>query len=176
MIADLLGTIADAYESLGKTDAARDAWKKTAAEYKRRIGTLASSKQAYERGYNLERAYALWKSGETAQADELYRKLEARYPAEFTFFFAHAKMNLELKRYPEAQAMAERALQYSYGDNRLRVAETLAKAMKAQDHKSEARAVIRDALVQAKLPDDASIRTHRYANALRKLEKELAGT
>jgi len=33
--------------------------------------------------------------------------------------------------------------------------------------------VIRDALVQAKLPDDASIRTHRYANALRKLEKEL---
>jgi hypothetical protein len=49
----------------------------------------------------------------------------------------------------------------------------MAKAMKAQDRKSEARAVIREALAGAKLPEDSSIRTHRYADALRKLEKDL---
>src|SRR4051812_3386280 len=73
-----------------------------------------------ERGYQLELAYALGKSGDYDAADKIFSRLEKAYPEEFTFFFAHAGMKQRQGRISEAEKLASEALRYSYGDNRLR--------------------------------------------------------
>ncbi|HUP58476.1 MAG TPA: thioredoxin fold domain-containing protein [Bdellovibrionota bacterium] len=175
-VVDLLTKIADAHEALGREDAAKAAWKKTAAEYQRRIARIGNPKVKAdeERGYNLERAYALWKSGDVTAAETIYKKLQIRFPTEFTYYFSHARMNFDLKRYAEAETLGQAALKYAYGDNRLRVAEFVAKVLKQQNRRDEARTLVKEALATARLPEDSSIRSHRYAKALRKLEKELS--
>jgi hypothetical protein len=108
-------------------------------------------------------------------AETLYRHLEMTYPTEFTYYLAHAKMCFALKHYAQAERLAEQALKYSYGDNRLRTAKLLAQAMSAEKKDAEARAVVQDALMGARLPEDSGIRTHRYIGELKKLALTLTG-
>jgi thioredoxin-like negative regulator of GroEL len=165
--ADLWQMTADANEKLGDSAASKSAWKNAVKEYR---GLMKSEN---ERGYSLELAYCLWKSGDTAAADALYTKFEALYPTEFTFFHAHANMYFEMKKYPEGQALEEKAFAYSYGDNKLRAGYNLARFLKLQGKKKEAIAVGEKTLAEVKLPPDTTLRTHRSAKKVQKLIDEL---
>jgi tetratricopeptide (TPR) repeat protein len=165
--ADLWSMVAQMRESLEQKAEARKAWKKAAAEYAK------GASHSDERGSNLERAYCLWKAGETAAAEKIYSALEKAYPNEFTFYYAHAGMKLELKEFDSAKELASKALEHSYGDNRIRAAHLLGKVMNAQGRKKEAAEMIRGVLASTELPKDPSIRTHRYVKMLKDLQSQL---
>ncbi len=166
--ADLLQARASALDALKDADGTRKAYAEAAAEYAREIAE-AGLAPASARGFNIERAFCLGKSGQVEQALQLYTALEKSYPGEFTFAFAHAGLLHSQKRAAEAEPLARDALQHAYGDNRLRAAERLAKLLKEQGKAAEAAAVVADALAQAKKPTDPFNRTHRYIAALEKL-------
>ena len=121
----------------------------------------------------MERIYCLWKSGKTDEADALYSKMQNLYPKEFTFFYQHARMLQDLKKFTEAKEKALKAYEYSYGDNRLRVTAVLAEVHLALGEKKEALKVLDASVAQATLPDDTGIRTHRYYDKLKKLQATL---
>lgn len=126
------------------------------------------------RGFMLERAFCLGKAGRVAEARALYDELEAAYPEEFTFPFAHAGL---LDRQGDAAGAlnyARRALERSYGDNRLRAAERVGKLLQKLSRTGEAKRVVDRVLATTPAPADRENRTHRYIEALRDLRKKLA--
>ena len=120
------------------------------------------------RGLNLELAYWLWNDGQVDEAKKILSRFIKKYPKEFTFYFVAAKMNLDLKNYPEARAMAEKAVEYSYGDNHLRSMERLVRALTASGEFKLAVERGNAALAKAKDPKGYFIRTDRYITALKK--------
>ncbi len=172
--ADLLSAAADATEKFGTPEQARLAWKHAAEEYRSQLAHLGKAKADSERGYNLELAYCLWKSGNIAAAETLYQRLELKYPREFTFYYGHARMNMELKKTLPARELASRAFEFSYGDNRLRAGQLLAQAYVAEGNPKAGLAVVHQTLASASLPDDKANRTHRYVQKLKDLEKSLS--
>jgi len=165
--ADVYSTEADAQEELGDLKLSKAAWANAAREYEKK------KLNERERGYNLELAYALNKSGQTQKASNIYEKLETHYPKEFTFFYAHASMLNELKNYALALPVAQKAWDFAYGDNKLRATKLLAQVMAGTGKKGEAKKLIGDILSSESLPKDESIRTHRYAQALKDLLEKL---
>ncbi|MEK6579545.1 MAG: thioredoxin fold domain-containing protein, partial [Bdellovibrionota bacterium] len=162
--ADLWSTIANAQEENGLKVEAQASWASAATEYRREMATKN------ERGTTLELAYCLWRAGQINRAESLYRTLEKNYPKEFTFYYQHAQMLMKLGKPTEAQALAQKAFEFSYGDNRLRSAHLLAETLTAQGKKSEANQLIDGVLSSLRLPTDPSLRTHRYAKALKNLK------
>lgn len=166
--ADLWQTISQAYEDLEDSTQAKESWRSAVAEYRKKI------KSGQERSSHLEMAYCLWKSGQFAAAEEIYQKFEKLFPDEFTFFYSHASMKMSQKNFQEAQRLAQKASEFSYGDNQLRVSLLLAKALMGQGKKGEAREVVHKVLGSASQPEDAGIRTHHYLKQLQELAAELA--
>ena len=162
-LADLWTTLATTQGYLKKDKESQKTWVSAANEYRK------GARSEEDRGPNLELAYCLWKSGAASKADELYRKLEKRYPQEFTFFYGHANMNFELKKMNEAEDLATRAYKLSYGDNHLRSATLLAKILKSQGKKKEAQEIVQNTLSQSKVTHDQNIRTFRYVKVLQAL-------
>lgn len=167
-VADLWANVADLQQTLGLGTEARASWKKAAAEYDR------AQPAPSERGGNLELAYCLYMSGDFARAERIYRTLEKAYPGEFTFYFAHARMELERKALKPARELASLAYERSYGDNRLRAAHLLARIQSEAGAAREALALLERTLQEASVPADPTIRTHRYVTQVRELRAELA--
>ena len=166
-VSDLLESEADYREELDGKEKARADWLAAAHAYEKRgVGPT-------ERANNLEMAFCLWKAGEFEKARGVYSSLEKAYPNEFTFFFNHARMEKEAKEFSKALELGNYALERSYGDNRLRTAKLVAQIYQGLGQKDRAKAVIDETLAQAKLPDDPKVRTHRYADDLKKLRAEL---
>lgn len=170
--ADLLQYRAGALDAMFDKDAAAKLYAEAAAEYEREVKE-AGLTPATARGYNLERAFCLGKAGQSEAALALYTQLEASYPNEFTFLFAHAGLLHTLRRMEEAEPLARKALGLAYGDNRLRAAERLAKIQRERGKADDARAIVDEALASAKAPADPFNRTHRYIKALKSLRKAL---
>ncbi|MBI4864557.1 MAG: thioredoxin family protein [Candidatus Riflebacteria bacterium] len=170
--ADLWTCRAEARAGTGDPQGAREAYLKAAEEYGRAIRQHGASPDR-ERGFNLERAYCLRRAGKLDEALALYRKLEAAYPDEFTFYFAHAGLLRETNDLPGAETVGRKALERSYGDNRLRCVELVGTVLKTQGKLVQARQLVRGVVDGIKLPADAGNRTHRYHKALVKLLKEL---
>jgi len=170
--ADLFEIMGEAYENLGKLPQSKEAFANAAREYEK---TIRQQKLPLdkERGFNLERAYSLSKSGLASEAQALYEKLEKTYPSEFTFWFAHASFMKRQKDWKAAEPLARKAVEYSYGDNKLRAVELLARALKEDGRAAEAKTLLGDTLAHTQLPDDVTIRTHRYYKSLKKLADEL---
>ena len=124
---------------------------------------------------NLEYAYLLWKDGRVEQAKKLYSQFIRKFPAEFTFYYAASKMYLTLRDLKEARAMAEKALTYSYGDNRIRAMERLVSVMAEQGLKFDAVLRGNEFLKTVKNPEGLNVRTGRYIESLKstiiKIEK-----
>jgi tetratricopeptide (TPR) repeat protein len=171
--ADLLQTAAGYLEELNEEKEAKQLWKKAADQYKK------SAANSEDRGAHLELAYCLWKSGNVKEATRIYERFEKLFPEEFTFYYGHGAMLLALKRGVDAERLARKAHEFSYGDNRLRTAGLLAKTLKAQSKDTDARRVIQEAIEAARLPADIEakmsqgVRTFRYVKALREIEKSL---
>jgi len=116
----------------------------------------------------------LWeRGGQVDRAEAVLAAAIVAYPDEFTFHFALARQQLRLEQ--DAVAVAQQALTHAYGDNALRAAEVVARALAAQDRTVEALALIDETLASATVPgEDTKVRTPRYLNALKDARVELA--
>src|SRR5690606_29876952 len=90
-----------------------------AQEYSKLISEYKQNPKT-NRGYNLERVYSVYKSGDIKGAKAEYEKLIDVYPKEFTFHYNYASVLKDLKEWDKALKYAQNALNYSYGDNQLR--------------------------------------------------------
>ena len=119
----------------------------------------------------MELAYCLGQSGQESEAEKIYRRLEARYPDEFTFYFSHARLLFRQKNKPimaeKALSLAQKAFNYSYGDNRLRAALLLGQILSSQGRNQEAQSLINESLKGAEAPSDPFNRTQRYIAQLK---------
>jgi hypothetical protein len=169
---DLFEILGAAYESVDEKQKSLDAYSDGAKEYLKEI-RVAGLDENSERGYNLERIYCLWKSGQIEAAQKLYESFENQFPKEFTFYYQHAKLLKALKSYKGAEEKALKAFEYSYGDNRLRVAALLAEVYQSENDKKKAIDILDNAMSGSSLPDDKTIRSHRYFNKLADMKKKI---
>lgn len=129
-----------------------------------------------QRGYVVDYTDTLAKVGDLAGALAMLDRFAALYPEEFTFDHAAARLCLEAKRLPEAEARARVALGKAWGDQRLREAQQLAKALDGQGRRAEAVAVLEAELAAAPRPGpDVTVRTTRYLDQAEALLRELGG-
>lgn len=171
-VADLWSLKATAFEELKRDQEAKEAYKKTAEAYTQMIKSQKLNLES-SRGYNIERIYAIYKSGDLNLADQLYQQMQKIYPNEFTFFYNHAQALKELKKNKEAMEKAEKAYQYSYGDNKLRAVYLLAELMAEKGEKKKAVQFIDETVASTTLPKEENVRTHRYMARLKKLKESL---
>jgi thioredoxin-like negative regulator of GroEL len=165
--ADLLESKADFHERLDGNTAARPDWLAAALAYQNRgVGDT-------ERANNLEMSFCLGKAGEVEKARTIYERLERAYPKEFTFYYAHARMEFDRKNLDRATALAKISLDHSYGDNRLRATLLMAQIYQALGDKPKTKLTLDETLKSLSLPSDAKLRTHRYATELQKLRASL---
>lgn len=164
---DVLAMAAEAQEKLGDKAAAKKSWAEVAKLYRVKARSLE------DRGAQLELAYALSKSDRLPEALKLYGDLEAVYPTEFTFYYAHASALMRDKKAAEARGPAEKALEFSYGDNRLRSALLLAKVDRELGLLTESRGVVEAALQAVTAPEGVEVRTHKYVQSLKDFQKEI---
>jgi thioredoxin-like negative regulator of GroEL len=166
---DLLEEIAESLDTL-KDPAAKKAWKEAAVAYQAKIHA------SDERGYNLENAYCLWKGGDESGAREVYEKLRKRYPSEFTFHYAEARMEFQLAHADLAEPLAKTAYENSYGDNKLRATLLFAQILKKEGKTKEAKETVSKTLASLKNVESApdSVRTNRHVKALQDFEKDYA--
>jgi thiol-disulfide isomerase/thioredoxin/tetratricopeptide (TPR) repeat protein len=168
-LADLYALEAETYEKLDDDSSAKAAWQRAANEFKRRAQTPD------DRGNLLELAYCLAKAGNVKASEDIYSRLENKYPNEFTFFYNHSNVVFSIaKEAKRAEPLAERALKFSYGDNKLRAALLLAKIRASLGDKANALKLLQETLNQAIVPTtDPLNRTHRYIKSLKKFTSEL---
>ena len=173
---DLFELMGDAHESLmpapNEQQLSEASYGKAADAYLADINRAKLDPEK-ERGFNLERLYCLWKSGKRDEAKKLYDNMENLYPTEFTFFYQHGRLLNDAKDYKQAEEKALKAYEFSYGDNRLRAADLLAQVYKNEAQPKKALEVLNKTLEKATLPDDKSIRTHRYYDKLVQLKNKL---
>lgn len=171
--ADALGLIADHLEAAGQVDAARAV----------RAGAVVALEGALTGDPELDRGHVTGLAdlrcgvGDLDGALRLLGDYAARYPGEFTFDHAAARLLLDAGRHAEAEDRARAALGKAWGDQRLRAAGVLARALAAQGRHDEAVAVLDAAL--AELPEPAEgveVRTRRYRKELIGLREELRAT
>lgn len=168
--ADALGLVADHLEAAGQVDAARAV----------RAGAVVALQGALTGDPELDRGHVTWLAelrrgvGDLDGALGLLGDYAARYPAEFTFDHAAARLLLDAGRNAEAEARARAALDKAWGDQRLRAAGVLARALAAQGRRDEAVAVLDAALAEVPEPaEGVEVRTRRYRQELIGLRDEL---
>lgn len=125
------------------------------------------------------RPHVTWLASLRAEAGDLpgglalLDRFSRAYPAEFTFEHAAAGLLSEAGRWPEAEARARRGLGLAVGDQRLRAAVVLARALDAQGRRAEAIALLREERAASPRPGpEQKVRTTRYIDAVDAVLKE----
>ncbi len=170
--ADLYTTLADVYDNLKDEAKTKESYTKAYEAYTRQIKDLKLD-EAKERGNNLERIYALYKSGKADEANVMYESMQKQYPEEFTFYYSHAKVLNEQGKTELALGKAEQALKFSYGDNQLRVVKLVADLRSKSGKKKEALSLLDETIKNFKAPDDTKVRTHNYLAKLKELRVKI---
>jgi tetratricopeptide (TPR) repeat protein len=146
-------------------------WSAAAA---RALEAALSREPAQDRGHWTSLAHLHAESGDLAAAARVLEEASRLYPEEMTWPYSLAGLLLEAGQAEAALPWAERALDRSYGDNRLRSAERLARVELALGHAPRALSVIEAALSgQPAPPQGLEVRTHRYVNSLQALRAEV---
>ena len=126
------------------------------------------------RGYIVDLTDSLAKVGNLPRALELLDEYAGFYPMEFTFNHAAARLLLDAKRFVEAEVRARKALAISWGDQRLRAVQHLARALDGLGRRAEAVALLQEELAAAARPGPADeVRTGRYRGQVEALIAEL---
>jgi tetratricopeptide (TPR) repeat protein len=120
------------------------------------------------RGLHLELAALLSADGKFDEASAIYDRFIKKFPDEFTFYFAAARMFLEKKDFTRARELAEQAVRFAYGDNLIRSMDRLVQVMGAQGEGAFARERGEAFLSTLKLDPELKVRTGRYVSALKK--------
>lgn len=165
---DLFIMIAEVYNHSKNQEKSKDNYYKAFQAYTQ-IMKAQKVDENKERSNNLNRVYALYKSGRVEEANLLYEKLQQSYPKEFTFFYNHASQLKDAGELDKALAKAEIAYQNSYGDNQLRAAYLLADLKIKAGKKKDAKNLVEETLKNYKLPEGLKVRSHRYIEKLKHL-------
>lgn len=113
-------------------------------------------------------------TGDLDDALALLDDYARRFPDEFTFDHAAARLLLDAGQAPAAEARARVALARAWGDQRLRAVQVLAKALAAQGRAAEAVAALEAELAALPAPAaDVAVRTHRYRKECEDLRERL---
>ncbi|MSQ01584.1 MAG: thioredoxin family protein [Myxococcales bacterium] len=171
---DTVGVVAalDAYAGIAPAEAALVARVAQAALLRTQMGAEPETR----RGYIVELTDTLAQVGNLPGALALLDEYATRYPGEFTFDHAAARLLLDGKRFAEAEGRARRALSTAWGDQRLRAVQHLAKALDGLGRRPEALSVLRVELAAAPRPGpDDEVRTGRYLTQVETLVRELGG-
>lgn len=127
-----------------------------------------------DRGYFTDLASLYADIGQWEEAEKLLARAISRWPQEFTWHFVLARIRLEANLFEGAEAEARLAYQNGYGDQRLRAAMVLAKALKGLKRGPEAVAVLEGALAEIpEPPAGVEVRTHRYRQQVTELKAEV---
>jgi thiol-disulfide isomerase/thioredoxin len=169
---DLHQIMADVYDTLKDEAKMKASYMAAAQAYEREIKAHGLSLDS-ERGHNLERIYCLYKAGLVDDSLKLYEQMEGNYPEEFTFYYSHASVLKELGKKELALEKAEKALQYSYGDNQLRAVNIVADLRSQLGKKKEAIKLIDETLEKFPPVKDLRIRSGRYIDKLAKLKEQI---
>lgn len=139
------------------------------------LGAARTGDPEHDRALVSAETDALAALGRLPDALDLLDRYVARYPTEFTWDFVAANRLNDAGRFAEAETRATRAMGLASGDQRLRVAMTLAKAMAGQGRKADAIGVL-DAVIAATPAPDAAldVRSHRYRKQIAELRAKLA--
>ena len=160
--ADLL----DGLGTLSEQDGGKDAhalWISAALLLESAVNADPSLRRAY--GTSIAELYA--RGGALDEASRVLREDMTIYPAEFTWPYALADLLLDAGKPADALEYALAAQTASYGDNRLRAVDLVARVMDALGRGREALGIIDEAVANAPKPgDDLDVRTHRYLQKL----------
>ena len=164
-IGDLAVDHVDLFKALKDDQGLKSAYQEV-VESDRKL--IALEPHVDSRGINLELAHYLFETGKVDEAKQTYAHFIEKYPHEFTFYFAAANLYVNLKDLKTARDYAEKALQYSYGDNQIRSMDRLIRIMALQGEKTEALARGKKFIDETKISPELAVRTGRYVISLKK--------
>ena len=134
------------------------------------------------RSLNLSYTYYLQKAGNYEKAQKVYDRMILKYPTEFTFYYPATHMAIEVKNFVQAKMYANKALEYAYGDNKIRSQERLLKVAISQIKEikdDSTKSSLKSAIEQAekfsadfRKPEGLQVRTINYMNKLNKTIEE----
>ena len=101
-------------------------------------------------------------------AERFYPPMVALHPEDFTWHFKLASHFVKRGGWAEALVSVERAVERSYGDNRLRAVKLQSEILLEMGRGDEALVALDQAL-QAPIPEATHVRTHRYRKQLETL-------
>lgn len=159
-VAFLQITVAEGLEDQSKIKVAYDTAIQEYLKFMKHYGNEKS------RGQTLELAYLYREAGKTEEARKIYESLISRFPSEFTYYHHLSRLWVSQKKWDKAREAAEKSFQFSYGDNRVRVAENLVSILKEQGKLEEAWKLGRQVLAEVENPQHLKVRTGRYVKAL----------
>lgn len=162
----------DAYAGTASPDAALVARVALTALVWKQMGTDAEA----SRGHIVDLTDGLASIGNLPRALGILAEYSALYPAEFTWDFSAARLLLDAKRFPEAEAKARSCLEKAWGDQRLRAVQRLARTLDAQGKRADAVALLKLELAAATKPGpEVDVRTSRYLGEVEALIVEFGG-
>ncbi len=175
--ADIAQTRGDLYDRLQDKARAKGAYLACADAYSKEA---ADEDTSFARGPNLEKAYCLGKAGKVAESEAIYREGIRRFPNEYTFHAGLAKLLVEPGRDAKGALLAaERALEFAYGNQRLKAAMTKVRALEELgDLKSSLHAIeseLASPLVQPPLTSTLRLRKQLEARKTA-LERKISQT
>ena len=139
------------------------------------LGAARTGEPDHDRSLVSAETDALAALGRLQDALDLLDRYVKLYPTEFTWDFVAANRLNDAGRFAEAETRATRAMGLAIGDQRLRVAMTLAKAMAGEGRKADAVGVLDAVLASTPAPDAAlEVRSHRYRKQIAELRAKLA--
>lgn len=170
---DIAVITGDAQKELGQEAQAKASYARAAKIYEGLLAGLGKGQAEVERGWNLEYAWCLRQIGRESEAEKIYSKLTRKYPTEFTYHFAFARLKQDQGKLADAEKEAAASYENAYGDNRIRAGKLLAELIRAQGRNDEALDVIREVIAEAPVPSsDPFNRTHRYIEQVKKVEAD----
>lgn len=136
------------------------------------IRSASTGDREHDKGLWTNLAYHQDQAGDLDGALATLDAASAAWPSEMTFELSAGKMLLKHDRAADAAPRLERALAASYGDNRLRVAASLAEAWTKLGKVAEASALATRELAAAPVPKEGlDVRTPKYRAELEKYLK-----
>ena len=105
------------------------------------------------------------------EAEVFHKELTSTYTSEVTYFYDYARFLKGQERLTDAEPIARQAVEHAHGDNRLWATALLADILVANGKQSEAVDILTSTISETPLPDDPTIRTHRY---VKRLEQQLS--
>jgi tetratricopeptide (TPR) repeat protein len=161
---------ADFYRA-NKDEAAAEVCRSRAIEGYRKLTARGAGHDS--RAHHLEFAALLAESGKSEEALSIYDRFIQKFPREFTFYYAKARVQLERKNLKEARVLSEQAVQYAYGDNLIRAMDRLLKVMRAQGELDFAYRRGSEFLQGINVDPKLKVRTDRYVALLKTTLSEI---